>query len=311
VTTRSTYFDELAEEFGGGWNRFWFTPASPAPLGKLRIATGLLTIAYFVSWATQLAYWLAGDGVLPPDMMRELLQSQNRHFFHPSPLFAITTPSGLWAYHAVVTAVAVLFTLGVVTRLTSALTLVAVLTYIHRAPLLTSPFETVLVMLLLYLTIAPSGAAYSFDAWRAGRQGRSLATPSWLANIGLRLTQVHLVMFLWLVACSCLASGVWWDGTAIWSLEAQTLSRPLNLSFMRDFPKIVNGWTHLFVLVNLVFPILVWHRLLRPLVIACTALLWLLMIPVTGQVLYVLAVLAAMYAFTGYSALQEDSAIEA
>lgn len=311
MNTRSTYFEELAEEFGGGWNRFWFTPASPAPLGKLRVAAGLLTIAYLVSWTTHLAYLLAGDGVLSPDMMQELLRSQNRHFFHHSPLFWIDTPGGLWAFHAAATVIAVLFTLGVATRITSLLTLLAVLSYVHRAPLLTSPFETVLIMLLIYLTIAPSGATLSFDAWRAGAKGRNTDDPSWLANVGLRLTQVHLVMFIWLVACSCLASAVWWDGTAIWSLEAQTLSRPLNLSFLQGFPKIVNGWTHLFVLANLLFPILVWHRLLRPLLIAFAAIMWLLMIPITGQVLYVLAVLAAMYAFVGPQTIREEQAAEA
>jgi hypothetical protein len=92
---------------------------------------------------------------------------------------------------------------------------------------------------------------------------------------------------------------VWWNGTAIWVLEAQTLSRPADLSFLRGGEKLLNGWTHLFVLSNLLFPVLVWKRLLRPLVVAFAALMWLLMIPITGQLLYVLAVVAAMYAFVG------------
>jgi hypothetical protein len=303
MTAPATYFQELSAEFGEGWNRFWFTPASPAPLAKLRIATGLLALAYFFSWTTQLAYLFSEQGVLSPAVVQELLESQNRHRFRPSPLFSIATPGGLMIYQAVVILIASLFTAGVFTRVTSLLTLFAALSFVHRAPLLASPFETVLVMLLLYAAWGPSGAAYSFDAWWAARQGRLLNRPGWLANVALKLLQVHLALFLLLVGCSSLAAAVWWNGTAIWFLEAQTLSRPADLSFLRGGEKLLNAWTHFFVLSNLLFPVLVWKRLLRPLVVAFAALMWLLMIPITGQLLYVLAVLAAMYAFVGENRL--------
>jgi hypothetical protein len=299
MSSLSAYFDELGNEFGGGWNRFWYTPASPAPLGIVRIAAGLLTVAFFVSWIPDLATLLSANGRLSPDMVRELLESENRHRFHQSPLFAIDTTGGMWAYTAVAVGIALLFAVGAFTRITAALTLLMVLTFVHRAPLLTSPFETVLVLLLLYLAIAPSGATHSIDAWLARRRGEQRPRPSWLANVGLRLMQVHLAMFLLLVACSAMAYPAWWNGTAVWSLQAQTLSRPLDLSAIRETPKLVNAWTHLFVLANLLFPVLVWYRLVRPLVLAFAAIMWVNMIPVSGQVLYVLAVLAAMTSFLG------------
>jgi hypothetical protein len=75
------------------------------------------------------------------------------------------------------------------------------------------------------------------------------------------------------------------------------LSRPIDLSWLRNFPKLTNGWTHLFVLINLLVPILVWNRLLRPLVVTLAIIAWALMIPLTGQVLYVAAIITAMCAF--------------
>jgi len=291
------YFQELSDQLGQGWNRFWFTPASPIPLARLRIATGFLALAYFLSWSTHLARILGSEGLLPPGMVHALLQEQNRHLYRFSPLYSIDAASGLTAYQVVATVVAGLFLCGVLTRVTSVLTLIALLTYIHRAPMLTGPLEAILTMLLLYLAVGPSGAAYSFDAWWASRQGKSPATPSWLASVSLRLVQVHLAGFIFLVACSMLASRFWWNGTAIWALEAQTLSRPFDLSSLRTFPKLMNAWAHLFVLVNLLFPVLVWIRLLRPLVVAVAIMFWLLMIPVSGQVLYVLAVISAMCVF--------------
>lgn len=291
------YFNDLGGELGSGWNRFWFTPASPLPLARMRMATGLLVFAWFLSWLGHQDRFLAEDGLLPPEMVQQLLQDQNRHLYRPSPLFNTATHGGLLAYNLLGLTAAALFTAGVLSRFSGALTLVMMLGYIHRAPMLTGPAETILVMLLLYLTFAPSSAALSFDAWLAERRGKSLANDSWLANVGLRLVQVHLAILVLLVACSQLASDVWWDGTAIWTLQAQELSRPLNLAWLHRLPKLVNGWTHLFVLVNLLFPVLVWYRIWRPLVLTMMALLWLLMIPITGQTLYILGVLIALYAF--------------
>lgn len=309
MSAAGRYFQHLGTEASAAWDRFWFTPASPVLLARLRIAIGLIALAYFLSWSADLGRMFAGDGLLPPGPVQQLLSNRaaGRPHFHLSPLFSIDSAAGLYVYHAASLLVALLLTCGVFTRISCLLTLLAMLMHVHRAPMLTSPLETVLVFLLLYLLIGLAGAAFSFDAWRAAKGGRSLTAPSWTANISLRLMQVHLAGFIWLVACSLLASPVWWNGTALWALEAQELSRPLNLSWLRDFPKLVNGWTHLFVLINLLFPILVWNRLLRPLIVALGILAWALMIPLTGQTLYVLAVITAMCAFLTRAVPEEQA----
>lgn len=295
----AAYFQRLSTGIGAGWESFWFTPVLPLPLARLRIAIGLIALAYFLSWTADLSRTFSGDGLLPPGMTQRLLQERadGRIHFHVSPLFAIDSASGLYAYHGVAAVAAILLTLGVFSRVSCLLTLLAVLMHVHRAPMLTGPLETVLVFLLLYLLIGPCGAALSVDAWRKGDEPAAATTPSWTANVSLRLMQVHLAGFIFLVACAMLGSRFWWNGTALWSLEAQELSRPIDLSWLRNFPKLMNGWTHLFVLINLQFPILVWNRLLRPLVVTLGIIAWLLMIPLAGQLLYVAAVITAMCAF--------------
>ena len=293
----AAYFQRLSTGFGTGWEQFWFTPASPLPLARLRIAIGLIALAYFLSWTADLSRMFSADGLLPPSATQQLLRERadGRIHYHVSPLFSIDSAAGLYAYHGVAIVAALLLTLGVFSRVSCLLTLLAVLMHVHRAPMLTGPLETVLVFLPLYLLIGPAGAAFSLGDWRKGRE--SAAAPSWTANISLRLMQVHLAGFIFLVACSMLGSRFWWNGEALWSLEAQGLSRPLDLSWLRNFPKLVNGWTHLFVLINLLFPILVWNRLLRPLVVTLGIIAWALMIPLAGEVLYVAAVITAMCAF--------------
>jgi hypothetical protein len=291
-----SYFQRLADEGGASWNDFWFTPASPLPLARLRIAVGVITLLYFLSWGMQLSRMFADGGLLPPATVQELLRlrAMERPHYHFSPLFQLDSSTGLMAYLVVALIATGLLTVGLFSRLSCLFTLAFVLMFIHRAPMLTGPLETVLAFLLLYLAIGPCGAAFSIDAWRAKE---SLLAPSWTANLSQRLIQVHIAGLIWLVACAMLGSRFWWNGTALWALEAQTLSRPIDLSWLRNFPKLINGWTHLFVLINLLFPILVWNRLLRPLMVSIAIVAWLLMIPLTGQVLYIAAIITAMCAF--------------
>src|SRR4051812_41376302 len=103
MTAVAAYFRRLSDEAGAAWNRFWFTPASPLPLARLRIAVGLLALAYLLSWTADLARMFAGDGLLPPATVQELLQlrSPDRPHYHFSPLFQIGSAAGLYAYHAV------------------------------------------------------------------------------------------------------------------------------------------------------------------------------------------------------------------
>jgi hypothetical protein len=292
----AVYFQRLSAGVGAGWEKLWFTTASPLPVARLRIAIGLIALAYFLSWTADLSRLFSAEGLLPPGATQQLLheRADGRIHYHISPLFSIDSAAGLYAYHGIAIVAAILLTLGVFSRISCLLTLLAVLMHVHRAPMLTGPLETVLVFLLLYLLIGPSGAALSVDGWRRADRGPA---PSWTANVSLRLMQVHLAGFIFLVACAMLGSPFWWNGTALWSLEAQELSRPLDLAWLRNFPKLMNGWTHLFVLINLLFPILVWNRLLRPLVVTLGIMAWALMIPLTGQVLYVAAVITAMCAF--------------
>jgi hypothetical protein len=295
MSTAQPYLQTLSTEGGEAWNRFWFTPSSPYLLARLRIAVGLLAAVYFALWSTHIGQTLSAEGLVPPVTIAEVLRvrSGETRQYHVSPLFFVDSPQVLTAYCAASGLVCLAFASGVLTRVSGMIALLLVLSLVHRAPAFTGPAETLLVYLLLYLVIAPSGAALSIDA----RRSAGSPQPDWLATVGLRLIQVHTAGFVALLACSMLAAATWWDGTALWNLESQTLSRPVDLAWLRGWPKLMNGWMHLFVLTNALFPVLIWNRLLRPLVLTVAAAMWVLMLPITGQWLYVAAVVVAMCSF--------------
>jgi hypothetical protein len=290
----ANYLATLAEKFGADWNRFWYTPSLPRHLARLRIATGLLTLCYLLSWNGSLTRWFGSQGLLPAETVRNFLAENNGQHFHFSPLFALDGTS-LWAFQGVAILLAGMFTLGLGTRLTGVLTFLAFLSYVHRAPMLTGPFEAVLAMLLGYLPIGPCGRCWSLDQ----RRSQLAPVPEWSATLSLRLIQLHTAGFLLLTALSACSTSIWWNGTALWVMQAQTSTRPFDLSWVRNYPFLVNAWTHAFLLVNLLFPVLVWQPLFRPLIVVATAGLWLSVIPCGGQLFYVAAMLIGIASFCG------------
>lgn len=292
-----SYPTRLSHEFGRAWNDFWFATADARPLAWIRIATGIAATFFFVSWLGQIETWFGPDGNLPKQMVRELLEADNRLLYRFSPLYSIDNAAGLYVFLAIAIVASVTLTIGLSSRWSAIVTFLALLSIVHRAPMLTGPFETYLAMLLAYLSIGASGDVLSLDAWLAQRQSKPLDRVNWLANLSLRLIQVHLTMLISFTVLSALASRVWWDGTSIWFLASQTIARPLNLDFLGASPKFVNFWTHLFVLVNVLFPVLVWNQLLRPLMLILCAFVWISMAIVTGQFLYITLVVVSLLAF--------------
>jgi hypothetical protein len=180
---------------------------------------------------------------------------------------------------------------------------------VHRVPEVAGYVEPVLSFLIAYLVIAPSGALLSIDERLFGSAKKSslgllLAgspEPSWAANISLRLIQVHVAMFYAMMGLSKLYGDAWWQGGAIWMLLAQTESHVIDGTMFRRLGQIgeylLNFAAHLIVYFELAFGILIWTRLGRPVLLALSLIVWPIIILVTGQLLFGLAMLAVNLAF--------------
>ena len=301
------YLSELAESIGRSWNRFWFTPADPLPCCVLRIGVGLLLVAHFACLGIDLERWYGRNGLLSPAAVTTLLTASGEEAnYRFSYLGQLAGPGELWGVHACAIAAAIMFTFGLNTRISGVLTLIALLAYVHRVPQVAGHVEPVLAFSLAYLTLAPSGACLSLDSVRRRRKRAAGVSddsrqPVLLANIGLRLLQVHLAMFYAMMAFSKLYGDAWWDGAAVWMLLAQTQSRPLNLTSLRNAGQfgeyIINIWTQGILYFELTFPILIWNRLARPLLVALGVIVWASLILATGELLFGLTMMLANLAF--------------
>lgn len=164
---------------------------------------------------------------------------EERYLHRPgNPIFSIwfhvTEPGEMIAVHVGILVVMLMFTLGLFTRITSVLTWLAAVGFLHRDPQVLFGQDTMMNILLIYLMVANSGAALSLDrliaryrATRASlaRCGGIDATcaaflaappPSVASGFAQRLLQVHFCFIYMAAGLSKLKGGTWWSADAMW-----------------------------------------------------------------------------------------------
>jgi len=319
------YFETFVVQFGQGWNRFWYTPRDPYALGAIRLLTGLIALYVIATYTPDVVRFFGPDGLLVQHdldngLITDLSYSEpmgNAQVNHARYLLPWNylywfrdSPTGLWVVHIAGLAVLGLFAAGVFSRVTAVAALLVVLTYIHRAPMLTSQVEPILSMVMFYLCLGPSGASFSVDSLLAKRGSSIPATSedspfakhSAAATISTRLMQVHLTAAYAMMGLSKLAApgadaSVWWDGSAVWWLIAKPESRLVDFTWLHSHPYVLDAWTQAIVLFELGFALLVWYRLFRPLMLTLSVVMWGSLALVTGLTTFCLMMLVANLAF--------------
>lgn len=292
------YWNELVTTVGQRWNAFWFTPKDALPTSVLRLVAGLLALYFVGSYTSDLAAWFSPDGVLANTTTYRLTGAAEGQVYRFSYLYMARSASDLWLLHAAGLVVLLIYTAGLWTKVTRFLAPLVVLAYVHRAPMLTAQFEPVLTMMLIYLAVTPCGAYLSLDAWRRNRQATAdPVRPSFAANLGLRLIQVHLAGFYLMMGLTKLGGETWWLGDATWWLITKSESRIVDLTGLSEAVFLLNAWTHGVVLLELSYGILIWNRLFRPLLIGLSVLSWFSLLWITGLSAYCVTMILANLAF--------------
>ena len=242
------------------WNRFWFAPQPTSTLVLVRVAFGVVVLAWAASVLPVRSALFSTAGVLPHS---------------PEPSGGMWGVLDAWSSDAAVAAVlaatavaACAVVVGFMTRIATVVVFVGLVSFHARNPFAFNSGDTLLRGTAFFLMLAPCGAAFSVDAFR--RRGRDAfrdfpARAPW----ALRLVQIQLSVLYLSSVWGKVRGTTWNDGTA--------LSHVLSLADLRRFPLpgalvhselLLNALTWGTLAVELAVALLIWNRAARPYVIA-------------------------------------------
>lgn len=265
IDSVSQYSRDIAQSVSRQWDRFWWTPADPTLLAVIRICTGLMLLYTHAVWGLALDDFFGPKSWLNPALVRALQAPQYTYSF-----WWIVPQQAIWSAYAATMVVFACFTIGLWTRVTSVLALAAAISYVNRVPNALFGLDQINIMLTLYVAIGSKGAVLSIDRWlwcRRNRDSISPPEPSVAANLGQRLIQVHMAVIYLFAGLSKLQGPAWWNGEAMWRAFANLEYQSMDMTWLAWHPFLVNAFTHVTILWELSFCVLIWNRLARPLVL--------------------------------------------
>jgi hypothetical protein len=281
--------------------RFWFTPVDPIGLHAVRLLAGLLIVTWLLTFAGHQEAFFGLGGWFDKQAYREAARLPEGM---PVPvgwsiLYLCGTDSTLvnvvyWLSIAVV----ILFTLGLVPRVTAVLSWVIVASFIAN-PVTSYGPDHLLGIIAFYLMIgyvllgqwsqAPALAVRLFGSWdssifgqwlSAGRPETQAEGPrSYAANLVLRLLQVHFAIIVLVSALHKLQFGDWWAGVAFW----YPLHPPFETTPESVRAHAANATSYLFMLSlaqyallawQIGFPLFAWRKRWRPVLLGGALIGW-------------------------------------
>jgi predicted DCC family thiol-disulfide oxidoreductase YuxK len=268
-----------------GWNAFFFAPADPTSLGLIRIAVGLLAFWSLLVFGLDLRDYFGSAGWADPDAIHNLGHPLAWSFWFLVP------DDWLRPVWIICLAMIALFSMGMFSRVTSLLTWIVVVSTVRRVPIALYGFDQIVSALTFYLAVTgASGQAVSLDRFRrrwrqtrvaAARAPRPHATSgrgardepgapvaSVGANLALRLIQLHVIIIYCMAGLAKVQGPSWWNGTAIWKTMTTGEFVAFDFTALAAWPWLVNFVTHASLALELLYPVLVWVKIVRPLMLA-------------------------------------------
>jgi hypothetical protein len=210
------------------WNRFFFTPQSPIPIGLFRAIYGTLVVATLILLRPDLLTWYGPHAWVSLSTMHQLEPGLRLN------LLSILPQTNAWieAFFWVFLASAIFLAAGLFTRLNSVIVFVCLASMQQRNLYITHGGDTFLRVAGFFLMFAPAGAALSIDrllrTWRGKSDSQLQPQRPWAQ----RMIQFELAIMYFASFCWKIQGLPWVQGTALYYVY--------HLSELQRFP--VPSW---------------------------------------------------------------------
>ncbi|MGE3620708.1 MAG: HTTM domain-containing protein [Acidimicrobiia bacterium] len=237
-----------------GWNAFWFTPRSTLPLAFLRIAFGLLVAVWAFSLRGDVAWFFGPDGIQPSQPDRPGVLALLRHL------------NTTWAAYVFVVGVGLAglaLAVGLRSKVAGWVVFVGLVSLQYRNPYVVNGGDLLMRLVAVYVALAPTGAALSYDRWRRHRADfwQAPERPLW----AVRLLQVQVCVMYFDSVWEKIVGETWRRGTAVgFALANDALTRSDAVDWITGTGWLDNLLTWATLVLELALVFLVWNRRLRP-----------------------------------------------
>jgi len=188
------------------WDEFFYGPCDPRLLALLRIGFASLVLVQALLMLPQLNMLWSVRGMLPLADLRDVADGLVPTLFSLLPSSDVV----LWVGYGLLLLHASLLLVGYRSRLQLACTLVWLISFQNRNPLVLNGQDAVLRLIGVFLLLAPVGAVWSIDR----RRGASPARPA--AYFPIRLLQAQIAIVMLSAGVWKLRGDDWLNGTALY-----------------------------------------------------------------------------------------------
>lgn len=247
------------------WEAFWFPQRTPETLAWMRLLCGVMIAYMHLIWLLDLDAFLGPNAWVDRATMLELRGETYAWTY----LWYIDSLPFLYLHEIVALLAGLAMAAGLLTRISVPMAWFLTLMVSHRMTGMMFGLDQVVMMICMYLMIAPCGAVLSLDHRLALRRPTdSFWFPSMQASsmtgLATRLLQVHLCIVYLFGGLSKLRGEMWQDGSALWFAAASYEYQSLDLTWLGRFPAIVATMTHGTLLWETFYCVLIWPRATRP-----------------------------------------------
>lgn len=196
----------------GAWDRFWFAPASPAPICIYRIFVGLIAFADGILYQPNLLFWFGPNGALTMKTLRAIQDVPSLNAFW---WFGNSDAGVLALFYAYMLA-CLGIAAGFFTRTSTIAAWLLLISFHQRNPFMWHSVDVLLRMVLLTLIFSPAGRLYSVDSWLRQKFSKGGAPETLCAPWAQRLLQVQLACVYFRGFWGKLSGATWLQGSAVY-----------------------------------------------------------------------------------------------
>ncbi len=238
------------------WSQFWFGSVPLLNLAVFRIVFASIMALMYLNRQRDVSLFYTDQGILPKNLALSVMNPGIR----PSFLLSVWPDAWVPWMHALYVLLLLAIAAGAWVRFVGPLALLLQLSFLFRNYSVAFGADQIGTIFLLYLVFTKSDARLSVRSWWRNRKSLPELTGDALTSTLFRMIQIQLCVIYVYSGMEKLKGMTWWDGTAVWSVFANSQMVIADLTWVRHFPLLIVFITFSTILFELYFPVLVWFQ---------------------------------------------------